>query len=187
MTDKEFEKKIRKCKEEFDSSFARNEIVKSPGYSRFSRNFAKQSETSLTTASIIYDITNNKKSKEFLKIVDSYDGSMWVVVASYYSMFYMARALVALRDFKIGDEGEYSIHSYVKNAFITLCIGSKWLEKSLGEDYENCKQLASDLIEEKKKRGDSQYDTGDSARQRDAEMSIRRAKNFFEKTRGLIK
>jgi uncharacterized protein (UPF0332 family) len=186
MADKEFEKKVQKCKEEFDSALAGGEIAKSPGYSRFSRNFAKQSETSLTTAGILYDITNSRKSKDFLKVTDSYDGSTWVVVTSYYSMFYMARALVALKDVKIGDEGDYSIHSHVKNAFITLCIGSKWLEKRLGEDYECCKQLASDLIEERKKRGAGQYDTGDNSRKKDAELSIKRARNFFKKTRGLV-
>lgn len=186
MADKEFERKVQKCKEEFDSSLAAGEIVRSPGYSRFCGNFARQSEASLITAGILHGITNSVKSKEYLKVPGSYDGSTWVVVASYYSMFYMARTLVALKGYKISDTGDHSIHANVKNAFIALCIGSKWLEKKLGEDYESCKQLASDLIEERRKRGESQYDKGEGSHKNDAELSIKRARNFFGKTRGLV-
>jgi uncharacterized protein (UPF0332 family) len=178
-----FERDIKRAREEYEEALKSGQIKKSDDNKRFARFFFERSQNSLLTTGILYQISNNPEDKSFLKIDDSYEAFMWTIVSSYYSMFYMASALVAKKGIKVG---EIDVHKNVRNAFLRLYIENSDLERKLGIDYTACKEMAQDLMAEREKRSKYQYDVGMSAMRKDAETSVKCARNFFEKTRKAV-
>ena len=178
--DNRFEMEIKRARKEYEEAIKLEQIKKSNDNKKFTRFFFERSENSLLTANLLYEISNNPEDKISLKIDESYDSYMWVIVTCYYSMFYMASALIAKKGIKVGSS---DAHKNVKNAFLRLYIENSDLERRLGIDYTQCKEIAHDLMQERNKRSKYQYDVGINVLKRDAEISIKRAKNFFEKTR----
>jgi len=137
------------------------------------------SKESIETADFLYK--NNKSN-------------LWIIVSSYYSMFYMANAVLLKLGYKIGDKIPHKVTSdalivYVKDK----------LKQSLLENYEEIKEealllaknKAEGLIEnfdnERSKRGFIQYATKESVKASKAETSLKRAKEFiFEMEKLLI-
>ncbi|MFH1977965.1 MAG: HEPN domain-containing protein [Candidatus Aenigmatarchaeota archaeon] len=181
--DSRFEMEIQKARKEYEEAIGAGQIKKSNDNKRFTRFFFERSENSLLTANLLYQISNNSEDKTSLKIDESYGSYMWVIVTCYYSMFYMASALISKKGVKVGSS---DAHKNVKNAFLRLYIENSDLERRLGMEYTQCKEIAHDLMQERNKRSKYQYDVGLNVLKRDAEMSIKHAKNFFEKTRKVI-
>jgi uncharacterized protein (UPF0332 family) len=178
-----FGMEMKKAREEYGQALESGEIRKSDENRRFARFFFESSRNSLLTASILHQVSTEQKDKSALGIDKSYESFMWVIVSSYYSMFYMASALIAGKGVKVGST---DVHRHVKNAFLRLYIENSDLERKLGIDYTECKEVARDLMQEREKRSKYQYEVGESALRRDAEASLARARNFFEKTRKII-
>lgn len=181
--DEAFKKEMKKASKEYNEALQSGDLKKSNENKKFSGFFFSRSENSLLTADLLYQISNNQKDKSNLRIDESYESFMWIIVVCYYSMFYMASALIANKGIKAGHN---DVHRNVKNAFLRLYIENSSLEKVLGIDYTGCKEIAEDLMQERERRSRYQYDIGEGALRRDAEMSIRRARNFFEKTRKIL-
>src|SRR3989338_10963145 len=62
---------------------------------------------------------------------------IWVVVISYYSMFYMANAVLLELGYKTGEK---AVHKVTHDALIVLVMNK--IKKGLIEEYENAKQDA---------------------------------------------
>ena len=69
------------------------EIIVSKQPIKYVDFFLTNSNDSLRTARCVYDISTNKDYQEYTGYSDL-KGFLWVINASYYSMFYMARALL---------------------------------------------------------------------------------------------
>jgi uncharacterized protein (UPF0332 family) len=162
--------------------------------------YLKNSETSLQTASLLFQISTDEKLKEELKISKDFECHLWVIVSSYYSMFYMALALLATEGIKVGKE---IVHKVTADALINFFIANEKLTKLL-EDYEEmrkdvmellgkeelkrkAKELISDYEYERRKRSKFQYEIGVSAKRSYAQTSLERARKFFFEIRKLIK
>ena len=180
--DSRFDSEIKRARKEYEEVLGK-EIRKSADNKKFIDFFFRQSENSLSTAGILYQVSSDSKNKAALRIDDSFDCYMWAIVTCYYSMFYMASALIAKKGIKVG---RTDVHKNVKNAFLRLYIENSDLERRLGIDYTQCKEMAQDLMQERDKRSKYQYNIGKPAMKRDAEQSLKRARNFFEKTRKII-
>lgn len=135
----------------------------------------------------ILDI-HRKNSQESLLVADlvlKEDlSSLWVIVSSYYSMYYIANAVLLKLGYKVGDAISHKVTS---DALIYL-VRSK-LEKSILEDYEDAKaealelaNLTDDIIEtfdfERRKRSAFQYNMTAPVKKSKAQTSIERAKKF---------
>lgn len=137
--------------------------------------FRKNSEESLMVADLIL--------KEELS-------SLWVIVSSYYSMYYIANAVLLKLGYKVGSDVSHK----VTNDTLIVLVRDK-LKKSLLEDFEDAKaeamelaNLTDDIIEtfdfERKKRSTFQYNMTAPVKKSKAQTSIERAKTFnleFEK------
>ena len=133
---------------------------------------------SLETADFLF---KNNKSK------------LWVIVSSYYSMFYMANAVLLKLGYKVGDK----IPHKVTNDALIVYVKDK-LKSSLLEDYEEIKEealliaknkaevLIDNFERERKKRGLIQYHTEEYEKVSKAETSLKRAKEFFTELNKLI-
>ncbi len=79
--------------------------VKTPQYTDF---FLRNAEKSLQSARLLHDVTESKKLQNDTGYPD-FDGSLWIINASYYSMFYTARALLESAGLRITTD--HSTHS----------------------------------------------------------------------------
>lgn len=170
---------------------------------RFSGFYFSNAETSLQTASILFQLSADEKQKDLLNINRNFESYLWVIVSSYYSMFYTANALLSNEGIKVGGE---IVHKVTADALINFFIANSKLARLL-EDYEEAKNEALELIGkdetlkiseekarelvlsyefERRKRSKFQYDIGVSAKQNYAKTSLERAKKFFFEIKKLI-
>ncbi len=118
---------------------------------------------------------------------------VWVVVISYYSMFYIANAVLLELGYKTGDK---VVHKVTNDALIVL-VADK-LKKGLLEEYETAKEDAleiasiksDEIIEsyglEMGKRSRFQYDMTESIQEQKANTSLKRARQFMLEMKKLL-
>lgn len=136
------------------------------------------------------DIINTFRinSEDSLKVADYIFrenlSSLWVIVTSYYSMYYIANAVFFSLGYKVGDRISHKVTSDALIVFIR-----DKLAKNILEDYETAKReamdlnnLSDELIEsfdyERKKRSAFQYDMNTVVKRTKAGTSLERAKQF---------
>lgn len=126
-------------------------------------------------------------------IIEKGKSDLWVIVTSYYSMFYMANAVLFKLGYKVGDK---IAHKITADALIVF-VRDK-LKKTILEEYEEAQNealpgiKADSLIytfdKEREKRGKLQYETSLIEKHSKALTSLKRAKNFiFEMEKLLLK
>lgn len=158
--------------------------------------FVKNSEDSIDSAKALFELSINSEKQESLGFT-SFNGLLWVVNASYYSMFYMARALLESEDVKI--KTDLSIHAVTFDAVIYYFYLTGKLQKEFLEDFIEAKedaaeilgkQKADELMEEyffeKKKRGTFTYDMGTVLVKSKAKTSLERAQKFRREVKRII-
>jgi len=189
------DKKIEEAKKNAIKSINSGAIVKTkePRYVDF---FIKNAKDSLDSAKVLFDISVNEKTKNTIGI-PNFNGFLWVINSSYYSMFYMTRALLESVGVKI-KTGE-SIHFLVFNALVYYFYSTGKLEKHFIEDFENAQEESSEILgrekakemisnysSEKEKRAKFTYEIGEIAMKSKAETSLNRAKKFNEEVRKIL-
>jgi len=131
-----------------------------------------------------------KNYLESLKVADSlYKNDLswlWVIVSSYYSMFYISNFVLYKLGYKVGDK---IVHKVTSDALIVF-VRNK-LKNKLIEDFETAKEEAFELAGfkadellrnyefEMSKRGRFQYEMTDEVKKSKAETSLKRAKEFI--------
>ncbi len=118
---------------------------------------------------------------------------IWVVVISYYSMFYIANAVLLEFGYKTGDK---VVHKVTNDALIVLVMDK--IKKGLLEEYEDAKENAleiasiksEEIIEtyglELDKRSRFQYKMTESIQEQKANTSLNRAKQFMFEMKKLL-
>ncbi len=130
---------------------------------------------------------NYKESLDVAKkLSDENLSNLWIIVTSYYSMFYIANAVLYKLGYKIGHKVS---HKVTADALIVF-VRNK-LRKSLLEEYEEAKEEALELIGRKTdevisdfdkelgKRSIFQYESTEEIKRAKAETSFIRAKRFI--------
>lgn len=158
--------------------------------------FLDNSKKSLRCANALYDLSTNKELQTLIGYSD-FDGLLWVVNASYYSMFYMARALLESEGIKI--KSELSVHSITFDAMINFFYINGKLQKKLVEDFVESleetseilgKQKADLLMEdyffEKGKRATFTYKTKNIVIKAKAQTSLQRAIRFNDEIKKIL-
>jgi hypothetical protein len=120
--------------------------------------------------------------------------NLWIIVCSYYSMYYIANAVLYSLGFKVQDKISHKVTADALIVYVT-----KRLKESFLEDYEEAKSdaleisgnKAESLVEhfdfEREKRSRFQYSTSETALKSKAQTSLERAKRFvFEMKKLLI-
>ena len=118
---------------------------------------------------------------------------IWVVVISYYSMFYIANAVLLELGYKTGDK---IVHKVTNEALIVLVMDK--IKKGLIEEYENAKEDALEIASiksdeiialyglEMDKRSKFQYNMAESIQEQKANTSFKRAKQFMLEMKKLL-
>ena len=189
-------KKIEEAKKNAIRSINSGSIVKTKD-SVYVDFYIKNARDSLDSAKVLFDVSTNEKTKSILGI-NNFNGFLWVINSSYYSMFYLARALLESIGVKI--KTDESIHFLVFNALVYYFYSTGKLEKHFIEDFgdaqeesseilgkEKAKEMISDYSNEKEKRAKFTYEIGELALKNKAETSLNRAKKFSEEVRKILR
>jgi len=181
------EKKLKEVQSRV-KRFISDGIIRSKGRPDHVDFFVKNADDSVDSAKALFELSTNREKQESLGFT-SFNGLLWVVNASYYSMFYMARALLENEGIKI--KADLSIHAVTFDAVIYYFYLTGKLQMEFLEDFieakENAaellgKQKADELMEEyffeKKKRGAFTYDMGAVLVKSKAKTSLERAQKF---------
>ena len=163
---------------------------------RFIQFFFNNARNSLEAAKLLFDASTNEKLKVAVGLSD-FNGFLWVINASYYSMFYMARALLESEGVKI--KTELSVHLLTFDALVYYFYLTGKLEKKMIEEFaeaeeeaaevlgkEKAKELIEDYLHEKRKRAKFTYELGEIAMHEKAKTSLERAKRFNEEVRKIL-
>ena len=132
-------------------------------------------------------VNNSKESLKVAKILfENKHSDMWTIICSYYSMYYIANAVL----YKFGHKvGEKNPHKVTIDSLIVY-IRDK-LKKAILQDYEDALDEALNLAgvrsdelmeffdDERKKRGRIQYNTSEQAKRSKAQTSLERAEKFI--------
>jgi len=177
-------------------NFISEGTIKSKQPKKYVDFFLTNASDSLKTARCIYDMSTNKDYQQYTGY-EGLKGFLWVINASYYSMFYMARALLENEGIKL--RADLSIHALTFDALIHYFYLTGKLQKRLFEQYIEAqeeatellgKQKADELVEEyffeKRKRGNLTYETEEFAIQSKAKTSLDRATKFNTEIRMII-
>ena len=172
------EKRVNEAKSNVKTYLAEGLLAKQQFQSDIYKILVYNADDSLETASFL--LKNNKYR-------------LWVIVFSYYSMFYIANATLLKIGYKVGDK----ISHKVTNDALIVFVKDK-LKSSLLEDYEEMKEEAlliaknrsETLIEnfefERKKRSTLQYQTGEHEKASKADTSLKRAIEFVAEMKKFI-
>ncbi|MGD0204571.1 MAG: hypothetical protein ABSC20_11795 [Candidatus Bathyarchaeia archaeon] len=171
---------------------------------RFVGFFMTNAESSLRTASVLQQISDEDSLKETLKVGSNFESYLWVIVSSYYAMFYAATAILAKQGIKASGQ---IVHKVTADALIHFFASNEKLAKLL-EQYEEAQTVGLELIGreelmkkmqkkadeliisyegERKKRSKFQYDIGVQAKRGYAQTSLERARTFVFEINKLIK
>ena len=189
------EKKLKECESRM-KRFISEGIIKTKQSNKFVDFFLVNANDSLKTANCIYDMSTNTDYQDYTGYV-GLKGFLWVINASYYSMFYMARALLENEGIKL--KSDLSIHLLTFDALIYYFFLTGKLQKRLLEQYIEVqedaaeilgKQKADELVEnyfwEKGKRSKLTYETEEFAIQSKAKISLDRAIKFNTEIKMLL-
>lgn len=179
----------------------------------FKRHTLEKSENALKTAEYILKIMEDSKTRDIFDAED-YDGTLWIINASYYRIFFLAQYLLALDNKKLPRDTE-DTHKMVELALMYYFVikGSdlenkpdlKWedikqsrLSKALElmadakeETLELTQQKAKSVVEymeaERIKRHKFTYRMTVNAELEKAKTSIKRAREFGDIIREYIR
>ncbi len=117
-------------------------------------------------------------------LLENKKSDLWVIVTSYYAMYYVANATLYKYGYKVGEK---IAHKVTADALIVF-VRHK-LKKSLLEEYESAQHEALAGIKadsllrtfdlEREKRSEVQYETKEFELQAKAKTSLQRAKEFI--------
>jgi uncharacterized protein (UPF0332 family) len=142
----------------------------------------------------IIEILKQNANESLILAKDTYDNNksdLWVVVISYYSMFYIANAVINKKSWDCGDK---NVHKVTADLLIVLLRDDV---KKLIIDYQDLmddaliniktNEIISSFDKEKKKRGNFQYDMTSEIKHSKALTSLKRAQNFYFEMLKLLK
>lgn len=169
--------------------------------------YLQYAEISLQTAQTLFKISKGTELKEVLGLPDNYESFLWVIVSSYYSMYYAASSALLKNGVKVGNK---IVHKITLDCLINFLYLNNKIEKSLLEDFNESKKEAMELMQnlseeeikmqikqkafeiikifdfEMWKRGRFQYNMNESVKEQFADTSLERAKKFLLEMKKLI-
>jgi uncharacterized protein (UPF0332 family) len=189
------EKRLKEAENKV-KQYLKEKAIKTKEKPEYVEFFLKNANDSIDSAKALFELSTDQKKQEFFGFT-SFNGLLWTVNASYYSMFYMARALLENEGIKI--KTDLSIHTVTFDTIVSYFYLTGKLEKELLDDFAEAKkdsieilgkQKADELIEEyffeKRKRGTFTYEMGESVVKSKAKTSLERALKFKRELKKII-
>ncbi len=155
--------------------------------------FLKNARDSLHSARCLLEVSTKHDYPGY----ENLNGFLWVVNASYYAMFYLARALLEKGGIKL--KGDLSIHAMTFDALVYYFYLTGKLGKELLSSYvaaridanellgkHRAETLIQDYFCEKRKRASLTYEVGEHVMENKARTSLKRATQFNRDIRRIL-
>ena len=173
---------------------------------QFSGFYMENAKKALLVAKHLQKLSSDAETRRKNGFPENFECFLWVVVASYYSMFYTANAALAKIKIKVGEK---IAHKVTQDALIVYFIKNKKLAKYLLEEYESTKNevlslmglTEEELLKEfqlkaegliatfdyqRRKRGEFQYEIKTPAKENIAKLALDRAERFIQEMAKVI-
>jgi uncharacterized protein (UPF0332 family) len=137
------DKKLAEIKDDIPNLIDDGIIDKSKYHTKLSEFFVETAEKSLNAARLLFK-TSTEKSLMDVAGFPNFDGYLWVINASYYSMFYMASAALSHGGVKI--RSDIGVHKLTFKAFVYYYYLTKKITKKLVEEYLQAQQDSQELL-----------------------------------------
>lgn len=198
-----FEERIRDADTVITNLITERKIIKISDQekSKFVKFYLKQANLSIIAADLLYNISTTKGTKDFHKLNPDYECFLWVINASYYSMFYAVNALRAHKNTRILEKR--GIHTITAHALVYYCIKNNFIAKKLYDQFVESQKEATELLSlddfkkkaidistkyffEVKKRSKFTYETEEEVKEKHSVTSLTRAKEFLNEIEKII-
>jgi len=175
------EKRIKEAESNVKQYFQEN-LLKKQTNDTAKAMYVENGDISLQTAQKLLALENKE-----------YNPSLWIIVTSYYAMYYIANAVLLHLGYKVGDKVS---HKVAADALIVF-VRNK-LKRHFLEEYEETKEDALELMSQKvdvllqsldyerEKRSKFQYQMDEQAKRGKAITSLKRAKEFVFEMKKLL-
>lgn len=151
-----------------------------------SRNYFEAAEETFLTAQIINKASSDDKIKEQLRLDPTYCSFRWVIIVSYYAMFYAVTSILSLLKIKIGEK---ETHMATLSALYQHLVLTKLLEEKLFEKYKNAQEKSFEIIEKYTggmvKRRTATYDFSKSIVEEDSQQILDDAQEIIKQMKML--
>jgi len=101
------DKKLNEIKNRAEQ-YLRHSVIKTKEKTEHIDFFLKNADDSIDSAKALFELSTEPEKQKFFGFA-GFNGLLWTVNASYYSMFYMARALLENKGIKI--KTDLSVHT----------------------------------------------------------------------------
>ena len=187
------DKKLEEIKKNIAMLRNENEISKSENNKKLADFYVENALTSLNTAKVLNSVSTDASiKKKFDFIDDSFETYLWIINSSYYSMFYMAGALLAKMGVKV--KSSVGVHEKTFQALVFYFYLTKKIAKQYIEEFEEAQSESAELLGimqqkvkdmmvkydfEMDKRAKFTYNIGVKAKENKALTSLNRAIEFY--------
>lgn len=200
------EKKLEEIRRKVPQWLREGEISKREENKRFTPFYLNNALLSLNAARVLLEVSQNSELKHnFTFIDDSFEAYLWVVNPAYYSMFYMANALLSSEGIKINSElGKHkkTFETVVYYFYLTNRLPKYFLELFEEAQEESLELMGKDEVlaamksktlelmkgydSEMGKRSAFTYEIEEQVKLSKAETSIKRAIEFYQELRKVL-
>ncbi len=153
----------------------------SPAVKHLHQNYLDAAEETFLTAQLIYKASSDNKIKELVELDPSYCSFRWVIIISYYAMFYAATSILSLLKIKIGEK---ETHMATLSTLYQHLVLTKRLEETLFEKYKNAQEKSFEIIEKYTggmiKRRTATYDFSKSIGEEDSKQILADAQEIVK-------
>ena len=189
------EKKLNEVKSRIKNHLS-DRIIEAGHKPDFIDFFLGLSKSYLDSAKLEFKVSNDHELSKQLGFIN-FNSPVVIINSSYYAMFNMARALLENEGIKI--KTKLGIHTVTFDALVHFFYFTRKLEKWLIESFaeaieesaeltgrEKAKELVSDLMHERIKRGAFNYEMSDERIESKAKTSLNRAIHFCDSIKRII-
>lgn len=196
------EKRLKEIERKVPLMLQEGEIAKKEENKKLVKFYLENAFISLNAAKILNEVSNKIDFKKHFKFIDdSFEAFLWVINPSYYSMFYMANALLASAGIKV--VSQIGVHKKTFEAVVYYFYLTNKLPKYFLEIFEKAQQESQELLGkegmkektidlmkkydyEMGKRSKFTYEIGVKAKQAKANTSLNRAIEFYNELRKVL-
>lgn len=200
------EKKLKQIEKNVPVMINEGKISRDEFNKKLVKFFLENALLSLNTAKILNEVSfKSDVKKKFDFIDDGFETYLWVINTSYYSMFYMAGALLSSIGVKI--KSEIGIHKKTFEALVYYFYLNKRIAKHYLDEFEEAQRESQELLgkeepialmqkkakelilkydSEMEKRSTFTYEMGEKAKSTKAITSLNRAIEFYNECLRLL-
>ncbi|MDI6736945.1 MAG: hypothetical protein QME12_00315 [Nanoarchaeota archaeon] len=200
------DKRLKEIGKNVPAMLKQGELAKDENFRGLANFYLDNALVALNTARLLEEVSAKKEIKRnFPFLSESFESYLWIINTSYYSMFYMAGALLAGIGIKV--KSEIGVHKKTFDAFAYYFYLTKKIAKHYLEEFEEAQEQSAQLLGteesieimqrkakeliakydfEMGKRGWLTYNIGEKAKESKAQTSLKRAVEFYNECLKII-